>query len=155
MEALTDIWGLTLNQTLLLLALILIIIDIFIPTDVPTHIAYVLLCTLVGINIPFHFLIKILGGLTAYFGLILFHYFVWRATMQKFVNTVLAPDKFHAGAKGIVGYTGVIRKIGEKQMVKVKGDLWPCRGADKLSDGTRVWIDSAENGLLNVKKEGS
>ena len=153
METLIDIWGLSLNQTILIVAVTFVVVDFFIPTDIPTHTAYFLLCILVGINMPFPFLVKILLGLLTYIGLIVFHYYVWRATVQKFVNNVIAPDKFQYGVRGTVGDTGIIREINDQKMVKVKGDLWPCRGGDDLSDGTKVKVISAEDGILNIKKE--
>ena len=35
-------WGLTLNHTLFLLAVVLICVDFFVSTDVPTHVAYII-----------------------------------------------------------------------------------------------------------------
>jgi len=153
MEILTELWGLSLNQTILLVAAILVVIDIFIPTDVPTHIAYILLCTLVAINIDAHILIKILCALLAWFALVAFHYCFWRATIQKIVNNIIAPDRFRSGADGAVGNDGVIRDVDGNKMVRVKGDLWPCHGAERLSDGTQVTVVSATDGILDVKEQ--
>ena len=60
-DLITCFWGLSLNQTIILVAAILVAIDFFIPTDVPTHVAYILICVLVAINIDAHILIKILS----------------------------------------------------------------------------------------------
>jgi membrane protein implicated in regulation of membrane protease activity len=148
MEALTEMWGMSLNQTILLVAAILVVVDFFIPSEAPTHFAYILLCALVAINIDAHILIKILCALLAWFALVAFHYCFWRATVQKFVNTVIAPDRFRPGADGTVGDAGVISDVDGNKMVRVKGDLWPCHGADSLSDGTRVTVVSAKDGIL-------
>ena len=153
MEILTMLCGLSLNQTILLVSAILVLVDFFIPSDVPTHIAYILLCVLVGINIPAHILIKILCAVLAWFAFVTFHYCFWRATVQKFVNNIIAPDRFQSGAEGLIGSSGIIREIDENKMVKVKGDLWPCHGAENLSEGTLVTVVSAKNGILNIKAE--
>jgi membrane protein implicated in regulation of membrane protease activity len=153
MEILTELWGLSLNQTILLVAAILVAADFFIPTDVPTHIAYILLCVLVAINIHAHILTKILCAVVAWFALVTFHYCFWRATVQKFVNNIIAPDRFRSGAEGSIGNGGVIREVDGNKMVKVKGDLWPCHGAENLPDGTQVTVVSAKDRILSIKTE--
>lgn len=153
MEILTELWGLSLTQTVLLVAAILVVVDFFIPTDVLTHIAYVLLCALVAIKLDANVLVKILCALLAWFALVAFHYCFWRATVQKIVNNIIAPDRFRSGADGVVGSHGMIRIVDGNTMVRVKGDLWPCRGADALADGTLVKVVSQADGELEVTKQ--
>lgn len=155
MEMLTELWGLSLNQTVFLVAAILVVVDFFIPTDVPTHIAYVLLCALVAIKVDAHVLVKILCALVAWFALVAFHYLFWRATVQRVVNNIIAPDRFRSGADGVVGSPGAIRIVDGNTMVKVKGDLWPCCGADNLADGTSVKVVSQTDGELEVTEQRS
>ncbi len=155
MEMLTELWGLSLNQTVFLVAAILVVVDFFIPTDIPTHVAYVLLCALVAINVEAHILVKILCALLAWFALVAFHYLFWRTTVQKVVNNIIAPDQFSSGADGVVGSMGMIRIVDGNTMVRVKGDLWPCRGAKALADGTAVKIVSQTDGELEVKEQRS
>lgn len=153
MELFTELWGLSLNQTILLVAAILVVVDFFIPTDLPTHIAYVLLCMLVGINVHAHILIKILCALLAWFALVAFHYCFWRATVQRVVNSFIAPDRYRSGADGTVGSQGVIREVDGEKMARVHGDLWPCHGGENLADGTTVTVISATDGILVVREE--
>lgn len=153
MEILTELWGLSLTQTVLLVAVILVVVDFFIPTDVPTHIAYVLLCALLAITLDANVLVKILSALLVWFALVAFHYYFWRTTMQKIANNIIAPDRFRFGADGIVGSHGTIRIVDGNTMVRVKGDLWPCHGADALADGTLVKVVSQADGELEVKKQ--
>ena len=153
MQLLTDIWGLSLNQTVILIAIILVLIDIFVPSEIPTHIAYILLSGLVALNIDAHTLVRIVVALLAWFSLVAFHYFIWRSFVQKFVNQVIAPDRFKGGAEGVVGMVGVIRVIEGNVMVKVSGDLWPCSGSGDWADGESVTIVSEEDGELEVKRK--
>jgi len=150
MDMITELWGLSLNQTILLVAAILVVVDFFVPTDLPTHIAYVLLCVLVGINIHAHVLIKILCALLAWFALIAFHYCFWRATVQKVVNKWIAPDRFRSGADGLVGSQGSMREVEGRMMVRVNGDLWPCRGGERIAAGTTVTVVGVTDGVLEV-----
>jgi len=150
MEMLTELWGMSLNQTVFLVAAILVVFDFFIHTDFPTHIAYILLCALVAINVDAHILVKLLCALLAWFALVAFHYCFWRATVEKVVNNIIAPDRYRSGADGVVGSHGTICIVEGTMMVKVKGDLWPCRGANDLADGTPVKVISQRHGELDV-----
>jgi membrane protein implicated in regulation of membrane protease activity len=152
MQVVTDIWGLSLTPTILLIAAILIVVDFFIPSDIPTHISYVLICLLVLINVQAHFLIKIIFSLLTWFSLVAFHYYVWRAIVQKFVNNIIAPDRYRSSIDGIVGSHGKIREIDGNKMVAVKGDLWPCREAHTLEDGDSIIVISQNDGELEIKK---
>ncbi|MFN6095593.1 MAG: hypothetical protein ACK49J_11475 [Verrucomicrobiota bacterium] len=152
MQVVTDIWGLSLTPTILLIAAILIVIDFFIPSDIPTHIAYILICLLVLINVQAHFLIKIIFALLTWFSLVAFHYYVWRAIVQKFTNNIIAPDRYRSSIDGIVGCHGTIREIDGNKMVSVKGDLWPCRDAQTLEDGDSIIVISQNDGELEIKK---
>jgi membrane protein implicated in regulation of membrane protease activity len=151
MQTLTDLWGLSLNQTVVLIAIILVLIDIFVPSEIPTHIAYILLSGLVALNVDAHTLIRIVVALLAWFSLVAFHYFIWRTFVQKFVNQVIAPDRFKGGAEGLVGSRGVIRVIEGNVMVSVSGDLWPCHGTGDWIDGESVAIVSEKDGELEVR----
>lgn len=153
MSILTEIWGLSLNQTILLVVAILIALDFFIPSDIPTHIAYILLCALVGINLEVHLLVKVLCALLTWFALVFFHYIFWRETLQKLANKIIAPDRIQTGANGVVGIQGTIRVIDGHTMVSVKGDLWPCQSSDTLDDGSPVIIISQKDGELEVTKQ--
>jgi len=153
MQILTDLWGLSLNQTVILVAIILVLIDIFVPSEIPTHIAYTLLSALVALNVEAHALVRIIVALLTWFSLVAFHYFIWRTFIQKLVNQVIAPDRFKGGAEGLVGTGGVIRVIEGNVMVSVSGDLWPCYGTGDWVDGEPVTIISEKGGELEVGKK--
>ena len=144
-------WGLTLNETLFILAIILIIADFFIATDIPTHIAYIILSVLIAINIPFHFMYKILIGLLAWFAIVGFHYLFWRRFIQTIINKFIAPDKYKDGADGLVDMVGEIKEVEQQKMVMVKGDLWPIDSTEDVRAGEKVKVVKVENGILTVK----
>lgn len=152
MQILTDLWGLSLNQTVILIAIILVLLDIFIPSEIPTHIAYVLVSGLVALNVDSHALVRIIVALLAWFSLVAFHYFIWRSFVQRLVNQVIAPDRFKGGAEGIIGAVGIIRVIEGNVMVRVSGDLWPCSCFGDSVDGESVTVVSEKDGALEVKK---
>jgi len=152
MEIISSFWGLSLNQTVFCVVAILVVVDFFMPHDVPTHIAYILLCCLVAINIHANILIQILCALVSWFAFVAFHYWIWRGVVQRVVNNFIAPDRFKAGADGIIGENGEIRFIEGKKMVRVKGDLWPCHHSESLKNGDIVTIVANNSGVLETQK---
>ncbi len=149
------LWGLSLNQIVLLVAVILIVIDIFIASDIPTHVAYVLCCIIIALNTDVHPIVQVLVGLLAWFLLITFHYFVWKTLITTIANRFIAPDRYHVGADGLKGKTGIVRVVDGEKMVSVQGDVWPCTGAEHLEDGDKVIILSADNGILTISASAS
>jgi membrane protein implicated in regulation of membrane protease activity len=152
MAVLENFWGLSLNQTILLIAAILFVIDFFINSDVPTHISYILLCFLVALNVHAHILVKALCGLLAWFLLVFFHYWVWKEFLQKFTDNFVAPDKIKSGPESLIGVRGEVKIIEEIRMVLVKGDLWPIAEPEKFADGDLVVIIGNIGSELFLKK---
>ena len=114
-------WGLSLPQTLLLLGLILMLVDVFFQEDQATHIAYILGAIAVALWVPVHPLYRVLIGLVAWAGIVYLHYAVWREFVSQFVNRVVAPTRYRSGVRGLLGETG-----------KIQGDSGP---EDAVSPG--------------------
>jgi membrane protein implicated in regulation of membrane protease activity len=144
-------WGLTLNETLLIIAAILIVIDIFFQSDIPTHVAYVLICTVVARVIHAPILIQVLIGILAWFALVGGHYLLWKKKIQRLVHRVIAPERYREGARGLVGSTGQVRAVEDATMVRVAGDLWPFRADKPVTDGQNVRVIAVEKGRLVIE----
>lgn len=151
MGSLFDSWGLSVNHTLLLLAVILVIVDFFVGTDILSHIAYIIFSVVIARNMPFHVMYKILIGLAAWFTIVACHYIFFRRFVQKIVDKIIAPDKYRSGAEGLVGMTGSIREVEEKKMVELEGDLWPIEANEDLRPSQKVKVTKAQNGILTVE----
>ena len=151
MESLFDFWGLSANHTLLLLAVILVIVDFFVGTDILSHIAYIIFSVVIARNMPFHIMYKILIGLAAWFAIIVCHYMFFRNFVQKVVDKFIAPDKYRPGAEGLIGMTGSIKEVEEQKMVEVEGDLWPIEPNEDLRPGREVKVTKTQNGILTVE----
>lgn len=151
MAFIVEAWGLTLSETLIILAVILIVADFFYQSDILTHIAYIIFVVLIATNIHFHFMYEILICLLAWFAIVGFHYLLWRRSIQPLINKFIAPDKYKDGAEGLVNTVGEIKEIEQQKMVMVKGDLWPIDSTDDVRAGERVKVVKVENGILTVK----
>lgn len=153
MEISTNTWGLGLQETLLAAAFILLIADIYFQSDLASHIAYIIFSYLISTIFELHLMYQVLIGLIAWFFILGFHYFVWRVAVQRFVNSVMAPDNYKSGVEGLVNEVGVIKLIENKVMVEIRGDIWPCVVSPGLGSGDRVRVIGVDNGRLNVQKQ--
>ena len=151
MESFVNSWGLSLNQTLLLLAFILIIADFFVGTDLLSHIAYIIFSVLIARNIQLHFMYKVLIGLISWFAIIACHYLFFKRFVQQVVDRFIAPDKYHSGADGLVGSVGEIKDIEQQKMVMLEGDLWPIEPSENLQADKKVKVIKVKDGVLTVE----
>lgn len=145
-----DWWGLSGPQTLVVVALILVVVDIFIQSDVATHVAYILISIAVAWLVPVQVLFRVLVGLAAWGFLVYIHYSLWRKFATHFVNRVIAPTKFRAGARGLIGSTGVVKEIDGRKMVSLQGDLWPYEGPADMPPGSTVEVIGERGGVLKI-----
>jgi membrane protein implicated in regulation of membrane protease activity len=149
----TEWWGLSFPQTLLVVALILVIVDAFIQSDIATHVAYVLVCVAVAYWVPVHILFRILIALVVWVFLVYAHYSLWRELMTHLVNRVVAPTKYRGGAHALIGMTGIIKEIDGKKMVSAQGDLWPFECKEDPPADACVKIVGVKSGVLRVNIE--
>ena len=114
----------SLTESLILISVILILIDVFFLSDIPTMVAYVILSYAFGRELPFDFLYQIIGGLLVYFFLIAFHYLFFKNLIQNISNKIIAPDKFKSHTEAIIGKEGTIEIIEGTPAVRGEGNLW-------------------------------
>lgn len=152
-EKFAELIGLGFTESIVLIGFLLIVIDIFFPTDIPTHIAYVLFAYLVYWNIEAHFIYRVLWGVISWFIFVVFHYQIWISIIQKIVNRFISPDKYIMNNNKIIGSTGVFRIIGETKMVSINGELLPCKTDDNLNDLESVVVLECNDGLYQVKRK--
>jgi membrane protein implicated in regulation of membrane protease activity len=146
-------WGLSLNETLLVLACILLVIDIFFPTDIPTHIAYILLAVVVGLNVDSHFLYQLLAGIVSWFVLVGFHYLIWRKVLLAFTDRFLAPSRLASGVDGLVGQQATVKAVEGTLMASIQGDLWPFTSDQTLAPGDVCRVVSVESGTPLLQRD--
>jgi len=110
-----EILGMTINEILIVSAIILILVDIFFNSDIPTHIAYIILTFTFAKEIDMPILYQILFGILIWVVLVVFHYLVWRKVIEKINDKFIAPSKHMGGLEGFIGQEGIIKEIeGEK-----------------------------------------
>ena len=143
----------TLSEAMIVIACILILVDFFVPTDVPTHGAYILFTIAFGRQFETPLLYQILIGLGFWFVLVTLHYIVWRRVVQAIANSCIAPEKYQSGVDGMLGRTGKIQVYEQSCMVLIDGDLWECTSSSPVEDGEEVCVIRIRDGVLAVQKK--
>lgn len=118
------------DQTLLLIALILILVDIFLPTDITTFIAYIIFSYLIAHNVDVPILYQIIIGISAWWVMVAIHYFIFRNIIRKFTDRFIAPTRMTSCISIHFGKKGQVLLIEDKWMIKVDDELYPFREQD-------------------------
>lgn len=118
-------------EIILFSALLLIIADIFFSNEIPTHIGYILLVVLFIINTASIFL-----GIIIWFGLLVFHYTIWRKLLEKFHDTIIAPQKHASGIEGLIGKEGTIIKIEGQLFIEIDKEIYQF----EIATGKEIYL---------------
>jgi len=141
----TEFFGMSFNEMLIISALILILIDIFFASDIPTHIAYLILTFTIAKEIELALLYQILLGVLIWFGLVIFHYTIWRKVLEKINDKFISPSHHKGGLDGLIGKNGVIKEIDGKKFVSVNEELYSFKPQDASEEFTKGQIVEVKN----------
>jgi len=142
--------GLTVNHSLLIVALLLIIIDFYFTSDILTHIAYIVFCIVIFRLLELPLLYNILIALCCWFIIVALHYCFFKKFLSVLANKIIAPDKYQAGIDHLIGQKGICKIIQGVKMIEANGDLWNYESTDKIEDGNSVIITGCRDGLIVV-----
>jgi membrane protein implicated in regulation of membrane protease activity len=138
------------TEMLLVLALILILIDIFFVSDIPTHTAHVLITIAIVKNFNDHFLYQVLYGLLILFSLVIFHYFIWRKILEKINDRFISPRKHIGGYEGLIGTTGIIQDFDGKLAILVGDEIFQFQSDNPVNAGEMHLIKSINSSTVVI-----
>lgn len=139
------------TETLLALALLLLILDVFLVTEITTVIAYILVATALVQNLEISIIYQLIIGSSLFGILLLLHFVVWRKTLQNFMNTKVAPDIFVSGQERLIGKKGVIVALDSSVMVRIDDELVPVINEGKnFSENDEVIVEGVVDGNCKV-----
>jgi len=144
-----ELLGMSINEILILTAIILILIDIFFVSDLPTLIAYIIITFTIAKEINLPILYQIAFGLLILFGLVVFHYKIWRTVLSEINDRFIAPTKHEGGLEGLIGKQGVIKEIEGKKFILINDEvhLFETKKDLKVGDSYTI-IDVKSNKLI-------
>ena len=147
------IFGMSFNEILIVLAILLIVIDVFFASDVPTHLAYLILTFTIAKEIELALLYQILFGVLIWFGLVAFHYTVWRKIIEKINDRYISPSYHQGGLEALIGKNGMIKEVEGKQFVSINEELYRFKPRDvskEFTNGQIVEVESFESNTLII-----
>ncbi len=118
------IFGMTINEILIVSAIILVLIDIFFASDLPTHIAYIIITFTIAKEIDMPMLYQLLFAILIWFVLVVFHYTIWRKVIEKINDVLISPRKHIGGIDGFIGKEGIIKEVEEKKYILINDELY-------------------------------
>lgn len=134
----------SINEFLLVSALILIVADIFFASDIPTHLAYILITFTITKEVNLHILYQLLIGILIWFALVVFHYFIWRKVIEKINDKFIAPNKHIGGLQGFIGQEGIIKEIEGVKFLYINDEIHHFETDKKIIIGNKYIV-------LNIK----
>jgi membrane protein implicated in regulation of membrane protease activity len=144
-----EILGMTINEILIVSAILLIIVDIFFASDFPTHLAYIILTFTIAKEIDMPILYQILFGVLIWFALVVFHYTLWRKFIEKIDDKLIAPTKHKSGIDGFIGAEGVIKEIEGRKYILINDEVHQFETEKEITIGnTYTVINTKSNKLI-------
>lgn len=141
------------NQTLVLIAVILMLVDIFIPTDITTFIAYIIFSYLIAHNIDVPILYQVIIGIISWWTMVGLHYYVFKKYIQILTDKFIAPTKIKSGIEMHYGKTGQVKMIDSTLMFQIEDELYPFTEADgkQCGQGDSATIIHYSNQKLTIQ----
>jgi membrane protein implicated in regulation of membrane protease activity len=146
----TEILGMTINEILIVSAMILIFIDIFFNSDIPTHIAYIILTFTFAKEIDLPILYQILFGILIWFAFVTFHYLAWRKVIEKINDKLITPSKHKGGLEGFIGEEGIIKEIEGEKFILIKDEIHQFETKKEIIIGNKYVVQNIDSNKLII-----
>ena len=140
----------TINEILIVSAIILILVDIFFASDLPTHLAYIILTFTFAKEIDMPILYQILFGILIWVALVVFHYTVWRKVIEKINDKLIAPNKHKGGLDGFVGKEGIIKEIEGGKYIFINDELHQFETDKEITIGEKYIVININSNKLII-----
>jgi membrane protein implicated in regulation of membrane protease activity len=140
----------SINETLIVISLILILIDIFFISDYSTHVAYILITFTISKEISKSILYQILFGIIIWFCLVVFHYLLWRKVLEHINDKVIAPTKHVGGFESFIGKEGIIKKVEGKRFIQVDDEIHLFETSKNVKEGEIYKVTSIKSNKLII-----
>ena len=145
-----EILGMTINEILIISAIILILVDIFFTSDFPTHLAYIILAFTFAKEIDKPILYQVLFGILIWVSLVVFHYTVWRKIIERINDKFIAPRKHKGGLDGFVGKEGLIKEIEGEKYIFINDEIHQFETDKEIAIGKKYIVLSIKSDKLII-----
>lgn len=146
------------TEALVVISVILVVVDMFFTTDIPTYVAFCILSYVLAREIPLPILYQVLAGILIWWALFAVNLFLRNKFIHKFVDKFLAPDKYKAGVNDFLGRRVKVKIVEGQSFVCVNGDLWSLDeelSDSNLQEGEEVMIADIRSTQIVVRRIAS
>ena len=136
----------------ILFGIILILIDIFFASDLPTFAAILLFCFAFFRILPVSsLLIRIILTILFFFVLLIVYITLWKKAEAVIVDKWFAKDKYLAGAEGFPGKQGTVKTVDGEKYACIDGDLYAFYEDYGLADQTEFTVKEVRDSKIVIE----
>lgn len=140
----------TINEILIVSAIILILVDIFFASDFPTHLAYIIVTFTLAKGIDMPILYQILFGILIWVALVVFHYTIWRKVIEKINDKLIAPSKHKGGLDGFIGKEGIIKEVEGEKYLFINDEIHQFETDNEITVGNKYKVQNIKSNKLII-----
>lgn len=147
-------FGASLYELLMVSAVILVIVDFFVQSDLLTFIGYIILSLVVVLMADLPLMYGIVLGVVVLCSVGLLHYCFFKKIISMMCNKVIAPSVIEdEPLTRCIGQTALVVSVEGRMMLRLEGDLVDFKNHDECQEGDFVVVVSSENGVFEVSKK--
>lgn len=135
----------------LFVILVLILVDVFLAYEIPTHLAYILLTILIVLALDYGIVHKVFIGTLLWFGFLVFHYLIWRRFIEKIQDKIVSPKKHTGGIEAFIGQKGTITEVNGTKFILINEELYEFKNQTNIEvvvGNTYEILNTASNKLI-------
>ena len=142
----------SIGMTAVIIGIILILLDIFFFTDLPTVFAILLFSFAFYNTLNYEPLINI--TLTLVFFLVFFIVYVsfWKKAKVYIVDKWFAKDVYKAGVYNLPGHEGIVKIIDGKKVAIIDGDVYAFYEDYNISESEKFIVKEVKDGKILINK---
>ena len=140
-------------MSIVFIGIILILLDIFFLTDLPTVIAIILFSLAFYINLNYEPLINITLTIIFFFFVFFIYISFWKKLKLYIIDKWLAKDVYKAGVYNLPGRQGTIKLIEDKKVAIIDGDVYNLSEDYNISEGEKFTVKEVKDGKIVIYKK--
>ncbi len=142
----------SIGMSLVFIGIILILVDIFFLTDLPTVLAIILFSLAFYNTLNYEPLINITLTLIFFFIFFIVYVSVWKKLKLYIIDKWLAKDVYKAGVYNLPGHQGTIKLIEDKKVAIIDGDVYALYEDYNISEGEKFTVKEVKDGKIVIDK---
>jgi membrane protein implicated in regulation of membrane protease activity len=146
--------GESLCELLMVSAVMLVILDFFVQSDLLSFIAYIILSLVIVLIADLPLMYGIVLGVVVLCSVGFLHYYFFKKIISMICNKVIAPSVIEdEPLTRYIGQTGLVVSVEGRMMLRLEGDLVDFKNHDECKEGDFVVVVSSESGVFEVSKK--